>query len=319
MNDKVRPWSSAPNQSISAQTRRRVLDAARELGYLPYAPARALRSNRSDMVLYLIPQWPIGNSIAHLVDAMTTRLAEAGLTLVVHAHPPEARPISDLWKAITPAAVINVHVLDEREQETARLAGIPVVGPSFTVGAGTFGDFQQEIGRRQAEHLAAAGHTRLGFALPDDDRLEMFSRHRLDGVRQVCARLGLPEPDARLVSLGSPAGPRSADSTASAVEHWHRTVTPRVTAVCAYNDEVALAVLADLREHGLAAPEDLAVIGADDVPAAALAFPPLTTVSVATDAIGTRLAEAVLNVLAGQPPPPGPGPEAIGLVRRSTA
>ena len=63
---------------------------------------------------------------------------------------------------------------------------------------------------------------------------------------------GLPEPDARVVSLGSHAGPRSGDSaasTASAVEHWHRTATPRVTAVCAYNDEVALAVLADLRER----------------------------------------------------------------------
>ncbi|MGH6656767.1 MAG: LacI family DNA-binding transcriptional regulator, partial [Actinocrinis sp.] len=103
--------NGAPNQSISEQTRQRVLTAAEELGYTPFAPARALRAGRSDMVLHLIPQWPIGAAIAELIEAMTVRLAREGLTLVVHAHSREARPVGDLWTAITPAAVINDQVL----------------------------------------------------------------------------------------------------------------------------------------------------------------------------------------------------------------
>ncbi|MGH6655971.1 MAG: substrate-binding domain-containing protein, partial [Actinocrinis sp.] len=277
--------------------------------------------------LHLIPQWPIGAAIAELIEAMTVRLAREGLTLVVHAHSREARPVGDLWKAITPAAVINDQVLDEREQAAARRAGIPVIAPVYTVGSGSFADFQREIGRRQAEHLAALGHRRLGYAMPDDDRLTLFSLPRLEGVREVCDRLGLDEPLVRTVPLDPNAGVEAgaqaqaeaaAGSTAArAVADWNRA-EPRITAVCAYNDEVALAVLVGMRAHGLSAPEDLAVIGADDIPSAALAYPPLSTLSIGMSALGDTLAQAVVNVLAGAPEPSGPGPDAIRIVRRST-
>ena len=56
--------NGTPNQSIPEATRRRVLDAAEQLGYTPYAPARALRSGRSDVVLFLMPEWPIGPVLA---------------------------------------------------------------------------------------------------------------------------------------------------------------------------------------------------------------------------------------------------------------
>jgi DNA-binding LacI/PurR family transcriptional regulator len=302
--------NATPNQSISEETRRRVLDAAEELGYTPFAPARALRAGRSEVVLYLIPEWPIGPNLAQLVEVLTLNLAQAGLTLVVHAHPRSARPVGDLWKTIAPAVVINDQVLSAGEEEAARQAGIRVVVPGFAIGGGTFADFQREAGRRQAEHLAACGHTRLGYALPHDERLAAFAEPRLEGVRQVCARLGLGEPDTRVVPLHSAAA-------ADTVEHWHRAA-PRVSGVCAYNDEVALALLAGLREQRLTAPGDLAVIGMDDIPAAALAFPPLTTLALGMPELGGQLATAVADTLDGKPVPPGPGPDAIRIVRRNT-
>jgi DNA-binding LacI/PurR family transcriptional regulator len=304
--------NGTPNQSISAETRQRVLDAAEKLGYAPYAPARALRSGRSDVILFLIPEWPIGPAIARLVEDLTLTLAAAGLTLVVHAHPRSARPVGDLWKAITPAAVINHQALSDTEAQAARRAGMPVVTPVFTVGgAGTFVDFQQGIGRRQAEHLAATGHRRLGVALPDDSRLDAFARPRLDGVRDVCARLGLDEPVTQTVAL-------SAASAARAVTHWRRTRS-RVTAVCAYNDEVALAVLAGMRARQLTAPGDLAVVGVDNIPAGALTLPALTTIATGMSALGRHLATAVVNTLEGKPIPPGPGQDIIQLIIRDSA
>jgi DNA-binding LacI/PurR family transcriptional regulator len=311
--------NSTPNQSISAATRQRVLDAAEKLGYTPNAPARALRSGRSDVVLLLIPEWPIGAVLARLVEELTRALAGAGLTLVVHAHPRSARPLGDLWKAITPAAVINDQALDEAEVRAARRAGIPVITPAFRVdsgvdggigGAGAFADFQRSIGRLQAEHLAAAGHRRLGFALPDDDRLAAFAEPRLDGARQACAALGLAAPVPRVIVL-------NAASAAAAVGYWRGT-RRRVSGVCAYNDEVALAVLAGLRARQLVAPGDLAVIGVDDIPAGALSTPALTTVAIDMSALGRHLAVAVVHSLEGKPFPPPPGSELAHLIPRAS-
>lgn len=304
--------NGSPNQSIPEETRRRVREAAEELGYTPYAPARALRSGRSDVILFLIPEWPIGPAIARLVEDLTLALATRGLTLVVHAHPRSARPISDLWKAIAPAGMINHQALNDDEVRATRRANIPVVAPHFQFdgvenhAGGTFADFQRWIGRVQAEHLVTTGRHRLGYALPDDDRLSAFAGPRLEGVRQACAELGLDEPVTQTFALDRV-------SAAQAVQRL-----PGVTGICAYNDEVALAALAGMRAARLTAPDDIAVVGVDDTPAAALTFPALTTVATGMSTLGQYLATAVAHALEGKPAPPGPGPDVIRLVRRDT-
>lgn len=302
--------NGTPNQSISPETRQRVLDAAEHLGYTPYAPARAHRFGRSDVILFLTPEWPIGPTIARLVEDLTRSLAEAHLTLVVHAHQRVARPVGDLWKAITPAVVINHQALNDDEVQVVRRAGIPVVAPVFQLGGGTFVNFQQEIGRRQAEHLTARGHQRIGFALPDDDRLSAFAQPWLEGVLQVCAELGLAEPVTHTIAM-------DAASAAQAVAHW-RGAPHQATAVCAYNDEVALAVLAGMHRHRLTAPDDLGVVGADNLPAGALTSPALTTIATGMSALGLYLATAVVNALKDRPIPPGPGKDVVQLIHRES-
>jgi DNA-binding LacI/PurR family transcriptional regulator len=264
------------------------------------------------VILFLIPEWPIGPAIARLVEDLTLALATRGLTLVVHAHPRSARPISELWKAIAPAAMINHQALNDDEVRATHRANIPVVAPQFQFdgvenhAGGTFAGFQRWIGRVQAEHLAATGRHRLGYALPDDDRLSAFAGPRLEGVRQACAELGLDEPVTQTFALDRA-------SAAQAVRRLHG-----VTGVCAYNDEVALAVLAGMRAGRLSAPDDVAVVGVDDTPAAALTFPALTTVATGMSTLGQYLATAVVHALEGRPAPPGPGPGVIRLIRRDT-
>ena len=289
-----------------------MLDAAQQLGYTPYGPARALRSGRSDVILFLIPEWPIGAAIARLVEELSLSLAGQGLTLVVHAHPRSARPVEELWKAIAPAAVINHQALHDDELQAAHRAGIPVVEPVFQLDrAGTFADFQRAIGRTQAEHLIATGHRRIGFALPDDDRLLAFVEPRVDGVRAACAHGGIDQPVTRTVGLDVAVAQR-------AVTAWNRA-RPKVTGICAYNDEVALAVLAGMRARKLTAPADLAVVGVDDTPAAGLTHPALTSVATGMSEIGRHLAASVAHTLKGDAAPPGAGPDLIRLVRRDSA
>jgi DNA-binding LacI/PurR family transcriptional regulator len=305
--------NDTPGQKIPQATRERVIEAATRLGYAPSAAARALRTGRSDIVLCLLPEWPIGQQMGALLAHLSGALATEGLTFVAHPRTEVSRPVRDVWRSITPAAVLAFEDFGQEEADAMRAAGIEVtvalLGRSRR--RGELGVPQQRIGRLQAEHLAAAGHRRLGFAFPDDPRVVGFAEPRLDGVRHACADLGLPEPDVRTVPL-DPA------VAADAVQAW-MAGDPPVTGVCAYNDEVALAVLAGLRGCGRSAPGDLAVVGVDDLPIAALADPPLTTVTTDQRVVAEHVAQSILRALAGQPAPRRPGSDVVQLVVRGSA
>ncbi len=96
------------------------------------------------------------------------------------------------------------------------------------------------------------------------------------------------------------------------------TANPRITAVCAYNDDVALALLAGMRELGLTAPADLAVIGMDDIPAAAFAAPALTTINSDISGLSRHVADTVLSRLNGKTPPQHTPPAVLTVITRET-
>jgi DNA-binding LacI/PurR family transcriptional regulator len=304
--------NDTPHQTISAGTRTRVLDAATRLGYSPSAAARTLRTGRSDVVLCLLPDWPIGPEVGALLGNLSTALARSGLTFVVHPGSREDRPIAELWKAITPAAVLAFEAFSDDEIDAMRAAGVALVVALLGRTRQRRRELevpQQLVGRLQAEHMAGQGHTLLGYALPDDERVRIFAEPRLDGVSGACARLGLAAPVTHTVPLE----PAAAEI---AVRGWRES---GVTGVCAYNDEVAMAVLAGMRRLGLAAPADVAVIGVDDIPAARLAVPPLTTVTTDQAAVASHLAATIVAAVNGRPEPRIPMPDLVDVVRRESA
>jgi DNA-binding LacI/PurR family transcriptional regulator len=304
--------NNTPHQVIPEPTRQRVLAAAAELGYTPSAAGRALRSGHSEVVLLLLPDWPIGPTVGQLLENLSAALAEHGFAFV--AHPRSAgRPVSEVWRAITPAAVVTFEDLDEVETKKLEAAGIElaVALNGSRPGGRAMEIPEQRTGRLQAEHLAIAGHRRLGYAWPDDPRVHTFAQPRLDGVRQTCADLGLAEPHVLTV-------PIDPDQAAQAVRAW-REAEPPVTGICAYNDEVALAVLAGASRQGLDVPRDLAVIGADNIPTAAVAAPPLTTIEIDSRTISQYIADTITQKLDGRTPPTRPGSDIHSVIRRSSA
>ncbi|WP_232014274.1 LacI family DNA-binding transcriptional regulator [Cellulomonas fimi] len=296
---------------ITDATRQRVLDAAARLGYTPSAAARTLRSGRSDLVLCVLPDWTVGPVIDTLIDHLTTALAEHGLSVLVHSGRGKGS-LADLWRAVTPCAVLGLAPFDEADTHAMRQAGIPVVGTALDEDPHPeiFSVPQADIGGLQVEHLAERGHRVLAYAAPSDDRLAAFADRRLAGARAVCERLGLPEPRVAPVDL-------DVASAVAAVRQWRSGDDP-VTAVAAYNDEVALAVLAGLRAEGLRVPDDVAVIGVDDISAARLAAPALTTVWQAIDAQASYLAASVLTALGLAHDPPQRTSDVFHVVQRES-
>ncbi|WP_162793607.1 LacI family DNA-binding transcriptional regulator [Streptomyces paludis] len=298
LNDK-------PGQTIPAETRRRVLEAARSLAYQPHSSARALAAGRSDIVLLSLPAMPIGAGISRFIEELATALAEHGLTLVTHLSGAQVRPLPAVCASVNASAVIGFEPFDADTARALHGAGAVFVFPFRTADA----DPMRSVGRLQAAYLIGRGHRRIGYAMPLSRGLRAMAEDRLDGAAEACAEAGIDAPVVASTDL-------EAATAARAVSEW---TARSVTGVCAFNDETAIAVLAGMRTHGLAAPADLAVVGMDDIPTARLTVPPLTTFAFALADLSRRQAKAIVAGLAGGVPSAPLAAIAPRLVERASA
>jgi DNA-binding LacI/PurR family transcriptional regulator len=298
------------NQKIPASTRARVLQAAADLGYAPSLAAQALRRGTSRSILLVLPDAPIGEALAHFIDRVADAVEAHGYTVVFRRRRAD-RTLLSLWRELAPAAIVVDDEVPEADVAAVERTGTPVLA-AVTDNPGATPRFSQPvIGRMQVAHLASRGHRVLAYAGSADPRLSRFQDGRLAGVRAACRDQGLPPPRLDVVAF-------DAEAVTGAVRRWRSRARP-VTAVCAYNDEIALAVLVGARRLGLAVPGDLAVVGVDNTSLSALAEPPLTTVQVNSDRIADGAAHAVLARLL--PPgerPPAPEGESVELVVRAS-
>lgn len=305
--------NDTPNQTIPAATQQRVRDAVQALGYTPHAAARALRRGRTDTVLLVLPDWPLSTTVADLVDRLADTLEPDGLHLLVRRIRP-GQELGPVLLETVPAGLITLGPLRSSDVTRARNLGIPVVqGMTSETGAPPSSLVlpQHVAGARQVQHLASQGHRHIGYAMPEDVRLQSFADLRLAGARSACADLGLPAPAVIGTALETSAA-------ANAIRRWRRRRRP-VTAVCAFNDDYAFALLAGLRGLDLRAPDDLAVIGVDNVPLAAFADPPLTTVDQNIAVVASYLAAVVTAEIAGDTTPPAQPEDTFSVVVRESA
>jgi len=297
--------NQTPGQTIPEETRRRVLEAAKKLDYRPRASARSLAAGRSDVVLLALPGLPISANLSRFIEQLAAGLAEKGLSLVTHLAEGHGRPLPDLCAAVDASAVISLIPFDEETTEALHRAGAEVV-----LGTGSQARAElQEIGRLQAQHLIGLGRSRLGYALPEEHATQFRVQERLRGVAAACAERGLAAPIALEVAMDGA-------KAALAVDQW---TDASVTAVCAYNDETAMAVLAGMHLRDLQAPNDIAVIGVGDIAAAQVSLPPLSTIGFDYEETGRELAQAILGSLAGGKPAPQDGLSRPRLVLRTSA
>jgi DNA-binding LacI/PurR family transcriptional regulator len=258
-----------PNSSIPEDTRKRVLSAAQELGYTPSPEARALKFGRSAVVLCLLPDWPITGPLGVLLENLSADLAASGLTLLAHQRSP-GDELSSVLGAVTPTAIVAMCDLSKAEVQFAEGRDIPLLAFMGKVPGrpDVAGLRQSDIGRLQVSSLLERGHTSLAYVLPHDRQLDWFSAPRLEGAVEEAARAGAQVRHYRALEDD---GAELADWIASATRDG-------VTAVCAYNDEVAFSVLMAARDADISVPDDLSVIGVDDSYVARLTRPPLSTI-----------------------------------------
>ncbi len=290
-------------QTISEQTRERVLEAAGRLGYRPHLAARALASGRSMIVVHVLPDWPLDHSMRVHLDAASEALDAAGYTLVSYT-PHENGTTRPLWETLSPDVVIGTVPFAKDEVAAMRAAGIEHIVPAPGVRNPALASTPFGRGPAlQMEHLTDLGHMRIGFAATADARLRALVEERVGLAQRTGKRLRVEYFDVQGIG-----------NAGDALRQWRRA---GVTAVAAYNDEIAAAVLRAALQSGLRVPEDLAIIGHDDSPFAALLYPAVSTIRVDTAMVGRFLADTALASLGAPEPAPLP-PEAAELVVRES-
>ena len=325
---------------LSGTLRERIFETASRLGYNgPDPVGRSLRRQRTDVVgvLYSNPlsyafDDPAAVSFLRGLSAVTEG-ADLGLLLVPAASGGVSGGRDP--RAAAQAAVDGFVVYSMSDEEpllTAALdRGLPtvVVDQPLKEGVPFVGVDDEAAVREISEYVLELGHERLGvvsFALSPDGREGVadlgrqegaafsVSRSRLRGYRGALEDTGLPWPEVPVYECPG--------STAVLGYRGAKTLLflkQRPTAILCASDQLALGVLVAAQELGLSVPEDLSVVGFDDVPPGASANPPLTTVRQDHDEKGSLAGRMLVSLLRGED---GPIPEWLPtrlVIRASTA
>jgi alanine racemase len=289
---------------LNVDTASRIMEIAESLGYRPDPVARMLTQRRTGTIGLLTPQALasiFSNPFFGMFSAGVAGVAEEagyGLHFISPLHGSLSRAIG---RATVDGIVAIGLAADHPEIAAIRRAGLPMT----TVDSDPFDrlpsiDVDDEGGARSAaEHLTALGHrdvliVAIERAEHAPSGAEDVVSRRLRGYRAALAAVGVAVADDEiLVSPATFAGGVSAIETAWAAGR-------RPTAILAMSDAIAIGAIRGLRDRGLSIPNDVSVVGFDDIELAQTTDPPLTTVHQPIRGKGEEAARLLLSVIAGR-------------------
>lgn len=293
---------------VSEATRARIRRLASELGYAPNEPARTLVRRRSDTIGLIWDSHQESRGLHNpfllgMLGAVRTALSEADYHLMLLTTPGEDDPDSAYLQAVRRHNLEGVIVLtmpsDGRCLRSLADSQVPCAGidTAFTGPRTVRVSSDNGAGAQAAvEHLHALGHRRIATITGPPHLPPAIER--LAGFRRACDRLGLRVPDEYVAE-----GDFFMDSGERAAREL-LTLPQPPTAIFAAGDQMAIGVLHAAADAGLAVPRDLAVVGFDDIDAAALVRPALTTVAQDQRALGEAAVAALREMLDAGPAAP---------------
>jgi DNA-binding LacI/PurR family transcriptional regulator len=312
--------NDVPGVNISQETRQRVLRAAQELGYVPDAAARSLASRRTHTLgLVLVrnqSHLAADAFLPQVIHGLADSTRQAGFHLLL--EPVEDISHPDAYIHLVRAKHIDGIVLSGPRSDDQQLAalvdeGFPVVLLGQLPGKSVyFVDVDNQSAAREAVgHLIRLGHQHIG-CITNAPAEYTGGADRLAGYRDALQAAGLTYKE-ELVRFGEfvpESGYRAANSILQE--------EPPPTALFVASDVVAFGAMAAIRERGLTIPDDVALIGFDDIPLARYVDPPLTTVRLPAAELGRRAGQMIVGLIQnGETPPASTLLETELIVRAS--
>ncbi len=283
---------------VREETRERVLQAMRQLKFVANRQARSLAGGKSNSIGVLVPDLGTGY-IGEIIRGIDAELSLSGLDLILYTTHRTASKESNYVTNLATGMVDGLLVVLPRNPVdfigslTQRRFPFVLIDHQGTgrdcpaVGATNW-----QGGYNATEYLIKLGHTRIGFITGSMDL--GCSLDRLDGYRSALRIYHIPEAPG-LIYEGTFA---QQDGYAGATALLAMPDPP--TAIFASNDVMAMGVMDAVRDRGLRIPEDVSIIGFDDIPQASLVHPALTTINQPLEKMG-RVATQMLLDLLNQP------------------
>lgn len=281
------------SHAVRPETRARVEAAIAQLGFLPDAAARSMASGRTAMLACFAPNLT-DYTFASIINGAEREARQRGYYLMSASAPDSETFALLVGQVIAGRRADGLMVINPYADERHHF--LPSEFPTVFAGARPREEASDSVAlddvavaRQATEHLLRLGHRRL--AMITGPMVEDCSQDRRLGYEQALAAAGLSAADTPIIE-----GDWSGASGYRAFERLAALET-MPTAVFAQNDQMAVGLLRAARDAGLALPDQLSVIGVDDIPLAAFFAPPLTTVRQDFAAIGRRAAELLIRAV----------------------
>ncbi|NWE49176.1 LacI family DNA-binding transcriptional regulator [Pseudomonas gingeri] len=287
--------------SVATELVEKVRRAADELNYVVNPAARALASAQSHSVVVLVPS--LSNLLfIDTLEAIHKVLRPRGFEVLIgnyHYSREEEENLLRNYMAYQPRGLLLTGF--DRSESARRMieaSNVPCVYMmDLDPGAGVncVGFSQQSAGATAAEHLISRGRRRLAYIGAQLDQRTLL---RGEGFRRALQAAGLYDPDLELLT------PRPS-SVGLGGELFLQLMSshPQVDAIFFGNDDLAQGALLEAMRCGIKVPEQVAVLGFNDLPGSAFMVPRLSSIRTPREAIGQRAAEQMLNLMAGNPVP----------------
>ena len=310
-------------EGVGKETRERIQQIVRDTGFQPSGVARGLATGKSRTVGLIIPD--IANPFFPLlVRGVEVALSKAGYSLFLCNSACDIMKEKDYVQLLMEKGVDGI-ILDSAESDCdCQLELLEKKGVLFVLldrnirgrdgSVGVF--FDNHLGARlAATHFFARADCSLVF-INGPAELSPFTT-RLAGIEEVMREKGVP--DRRLkVLTGDFSLENGYQLTSDLIAQAKDSAGFRFNAIFTSNDMMAIGAVRALKDHGLRVPEDVEVIGFDDIEIARLVEPPLSTISQPGLEMGARSAELLLRMIDGKTPRPRTLVMTPGLVLRGT-
>src|SRR5713101_1379886 len=286
--------NSAAARSIPGHTKKRILQAARELNYRPNFFARTLRLKRTFTIGVIASQ--IGDdSGSQVINGIEQYLQQRNFFFltVVHRHDPKL--MASYSQLLLSRGVEGLITVDTSVTETPSVPTVAVAGHQIVAGVTNIILDHKKAVRLALEHLKGLGHEEIAFL--KGQPFSSDSASRWSAICEVCENLGIqirPELTAQLQGTDSTPGigyPAGKELLARRIPF---------TALFAYNDISAIGSIWAFREAGFRVPEDISVVGFDDIPGAAFCNPALSTVRQPLIRMGQIAAQTLVDQIEGK-------------------
>ncbi len=279
---------------VNSDTRHRVQQVARQLKYVPNSLGRSLSTRKTDAIGLLLPDL-FGEFFSEVIRGCDQTAQKNRYHLLVsssHNNRAELDAALKMMRARVDGLIIMSPHIDAHTLEENLPHSLPVVLLNCNVNAGEFDSLSIDNfggAYQMMQHLQDHGHRRIAMIKGTDQNVD--AAERLRGYRSSIEQGGA-ERDAQLELGGNFSESAGYDAAVKALE-----ISPRPTAIFAANDSMAIGALSALREKRIRVPQDMALVGFDDIPVAPYLSPSLTSVRFGINNLGVIAVQTLLHAV----------------------